>query len=92
MSLRPIQSKLFLSLQPLVLVLLDITPMMTVLEGVVMELQDCALPLLRGSQKAFSCTYMTQLLDLGTAVAGIKHRNVLDDAVLFLYFVDVKLT
>ncbi|XP_009465886.1 PREDICTED: malate dehydrogenase, cytoplasmic [Nipponia nippon] len=33
--------------QPLVLVLLDITPMMTVLEGVVMELQDCALPLLR---------------------------------------------
>ncbi|CAN8203091.1 unnamed protein product [Coccothraustes coccothraustes] len=33
--------------QPLILVLLDITPMMTVLEGVVMELQDCALPLLR---------------------------------------------
>ncbi|NP_001083335.1 malate dehydrogenase 1 S homeolog, cytoplasmic isoform mdh1 [Xenopus laevis] len=33
--------------QPLILVLLDITPMMTVLEGVVMELQDCALPLLK---------------------------------------------
>ncbi|XP_070588648.1 malate dehydrogenase, cytoplasmic isoform X1 [Erythrolamprus reginae] len=33
--------------QPLVLVLLDITPMMTVLDGVLMELQDCALPLLR---------------------------------------------
>ncbi|KAG8443938.1 hypothetical protein GDO86_009217 [Hymenochirus boettgeri] len=33
--------------QPLVLVLLDITPMMTVLEGVVMELQDCALPILK---------------------------------------------
>ncbi|KAH0621828.1 hypothetical protein JD844_023480 [Phrynosoma platyrhinos] len=32
--------------QPLVLVLLDITPMMTVLDGVLMELQDCALPLL----------------------------------------------
>lgn len=32
--------------QPLVLLLLDIPPMMTVLEGVVMELQDCALPLL----------------------------------------------
>lgn len=95
MSLRPIQSKLFLYLQPLVLVLLDITPMMTVLEGVVMELQDCALPLLRGSQKAFFLylyDVLTQLLDLGTAVAGIKHRNVLDDAVLFLYFVDVKLT
>uniref|UniRef100_A0A8C6XVR9 Malate dehydrogenase n=1 Tax=Naja naja TaxID=35670 RepID=A0A8C6XVR9_NAJNA len=33
--------------QPLILVLLDITPMMTVLDGVLMELQDCALPLLR---------------------------------------------
>ncbi|MBN3293129.1 MDHC protein, partial [Polypterus senegalus] len=33
--------------QALVLVLLDITPMLSVLEGVVMELQDCALPLLR---------------------------------------------
>ncbi|XP_056423963.1 malate dehydrogenase, cytoplasmic [Hyla sarda] len=32
--------------QPLVLVLLDITPMMGVLDGVVMELQDTALPLL----------------------------------------------
>lgn len=35
-------------LQPIVLVLLDIPPMVPVLEGVVMELQDCALPLLRG--------------------------------------------
>lgn len=33
--------------QPMILLLLDITPMMTVLEGVVMELQDCALPLLK---------------------------------------------
>ncbi|KAG7463063.1 hypothetical protein MATL_G00191460 [Megalops atlanticus] len=33
--------------QPLILVLLDIPPMLPVLEGVVMELQDCALPLLR---------------------------------------------
>ncbi len=35
--------------QPVVLLLLDITPMLPVLEGVVMELQDCALPLLRGT-------------------------------------------
>jgi len=34
--------------QPLILHLLDIAPMMTVLNGVVMELDDCALPLLRG--------------------------------------------
>ena len=33
-------------LQPLCLVLLDIEPMMTMLSGVCLELQDCALPLL----------------------------------------------
>jgi len=33
--------------QPLILHLLDITPMMGVLNGVVMEIQDCALPLVR---------------------------------------------
>lgn len=33
--------------QPLVLLLLDIPPMMGVLEGVVMEMQDCAYPLLQ---------------------------------------------
>uniref|UniRef100_A0A8C6U751 Malate dehydrogenase n=1 Tax=Neogobius melanostomus TaxID=47308 RepID=A0A8C6U751_9GOBI len=33
--------------QPIVLILLDIPPMLPVLDGVVMELQDCALPLLR---------------------------------------------
>jgi len=32
--------------QPITLLLLDIPPMMTALEGVVMELQDCSLPLL----------------------------------------------
>ncbi|RZC37720.1 Ldh 1 N domain containing protein [Asbolus verrucosus] len=37
----------FGSEQPLILHLLDIPPMMGVLEGVVMELSDCALPLLR---------------------------------------------
>ncbi|ERL94450.1 malate dehydrogenase, cytoplasmic isoform X2 [Dendroctonus ponderosae] len=34
--------------QPIILHLLDIPPMMGVLEGVVMELADCALPLLHG--------------------------------------------
>jgi malate dehydrogenase len=33
--------------QPLILNLLDITPMMEVLEGVTMEIRDCALPLVR---------------------------------------------
>ena len=35
-------------LQPISLVLLDIEAMMGVLKGVVMELIDCALPLLTG--------------------------------------------
>lgn len=39
---------LFAFLQPIILILLDIPPMLPVLDGVVMELQDCALPLLRG--------------------------------------------
>ena len=34
--------------QPIELVMLDITPMMGVLQGVAMELQDCAMPLLKG--------------------------------------------
>nr|AFM87712.1 cytosolic malate dehydrogenase [Callorhinchus milii] len=33
--------------QPLILLLLDITPMLSVLDGLLMELQDCALPLLK---------------------------------------------
>lgn len=37
--------------QPIILVLLDIPPMLPVLDGVVMELQDCALPLLRGQHR-----------------------------------------
>jgi len=32
--------------QPIILLLLDIPPMMTIVDGVVMELQDCSLPLL----------------------------------------------
>lgn len=36
--------------QPINLRLLDIAPMMGVLKGVVMELEDLALPLLRGLQ------------------------------------------
>lgn len=42
-------------LQPIILVLLDIPPMVPVLEGVVMELQDCALPLLRGESAVSVC-------------------------------------
>ena len=37
-----------MSFQPIELTLLDITPMMSSVHGVVMELQDCALTLLKG--------------------------------------------
>lgn len=36
--------------QPVILHLLDIPPMMGVLEGVVMEIEDLALPLVRGKK------------------------------------------
>jgi len=39
--------------QPINLRLLDIASMMGVLDGVVMELEDLALPLLRGKQQKF---------------------------------------
>ena len=42
--------------QTINLILLDITPMMGVLEGVVMELQDCALPLLKGMFFLWTCS------------------------------------
>ncbi|KAL4238689.1 malate dehydrogenase [Mactra antiquata] len=48
--------------QPIILVLLDIPPMMGVLEGVVMELNDCSLPLVKG----IICTH-----DLEEAFTGI---------------------
>lgn len=34
--------------QPIILHLLDIPPMMAALQGVVMEIEDCALPLVQG--------------------------------------------
>lgn len=52
-----------LVLQSLILVLLDITPMMAVLDGVLMELQDCALPLLTGD--------LNELVLVSEAGAGV---------------------
>ncbi|XP_076441964.1 malate dehydrogenase, cytoplasmic-like [Babylonia areolata] len=42
-----INGSVFGDKQELILTLLDITPMMSVLEGVIMELMDCAFPLLK---------------------------------------------
>lgn len=46
--------------QPIILVLLDIPPMLPVLDGVVMELQDCALPLLMGEPTPPHCPVLTK--------------------------------
>ena len=42
-------------LQPVVLVLLDLEALMPILRGVVMELTDCSLPLIKGTVSASSC-------------------------------------
>ena len=42
------KGEVFGSSQRINLLLLDIPPMMPVLEGVVMEIQDCAFPLVNG--------------------------------------------
>ena len=48
-------------LQPLTLLLLDIPQMMEVLKGVVMEMMDCSLPLLKGE-----CVGQTQNTQMTT--------------------------
>lgn len=58
--------------QPIVLVLLDITPMLPVLEGVVMELQDCALPLLRGTLTQNGLSWGPVLYSLCASHAVLK--------------------
>ena len=52
--------------QPIVLILLDIAPMMGVLEGVVMEMMDCALPLLK--EVIPSCNEMEAFKDVDVAM------------------------
>ncbi|XP_005989614.1 malate dehydrogenase 1Ab, NAD (soluble) [Latimeria chalumnae] len=61
--------------QPLSLVLLDITPMMGVLEGVVMELQDCALPLLREVISTDKVEVAFKDLDAAILVGSMPRRE-----------------
>lgn len=42
-------------LQPMDLVLLDIEPMLPILDGVIMELQDCSLPLVNCKSEVVVC-------------------------------------
>ncbi|XP_053731064.1 malate dehydrogenase 1Ab, NAD (soluble) [Synchiropus splendidus] len=61
--------------QPITLLLLDITPMLPVLEGVVMELQDCALPLLREIVPTDKEDVAFKDLDVAILVGSMPRRD-----------------
>ena len=70
--------------QPVVLRLLDIEPAMKALEGVVMELDDCAFPLLADVEPtsdpkvAFSGTSWTLLVGAMPRKAGMERKDLLE--------------
>jgi len=61
--------------QKLVLILLDIEPMMTALHGVVMELQDCALPLLHDVIATFKEEEGFKDIDAALLVGAMPRRE-----------------
>lgn len=61
--------------QPIILVLLDITPMMGVLDGVLMELQDCALPLLQDVIATDKEEIAFKDLDVAVLVGSMPRRE-----------------
>lgn len=69
--------------QPMVLVLLDIAPMMGMLEGVVMELQDCALPLVKSvvcscdANEAFKGADAAMLVGAMPRKEGMERKDLL---------------
>jgi malate dehydrogenase len=69
--------------QPIVLQLLEITPAMGALEGVAMELEDCAFPLLSGVvatadlEEAFRASSWALLVGSAPRRAGMERRDLL---------------
>lgn len=61
--------------QKVVLVLLDITPMLGTLGGVVMELQDCALPLLEGTVATDNADEAFTNADVAILVGAMPRRD-----------------
>src|SRR3989304_6276897 len=70
--------------QPVILQLLEITPAMKVLEGVAMELEDCAYPLLAGwvlsddVNKAFKGVYYAMLVGAKPRGPGMERSDLLE--------------
>jgi len=71
--------------QPVILQLLELTPALKALEGVVMELKDCAFPLLRGvvqtdsTQKAFEGTDFALLIGAKPRGPGMERADLLKE-------------
>ncbi|KAI8484364.1 Malate dehydrogenase, cytoplasmic [Branchiostoma belcheri] len=69
--------------QPIILTLLDIAPMMEVLKGVVMELQDCALPILQeviataDEREAFTDIDVAMLVGAMPRREGMERKDLL---------------
>ncbi|MCO6439855.1 MAG: malate dehydrogenase [Nitrococcus mobilis] len=70
--------------QPVILQLLEITPALEVLEGVVMELEDCAFPLLAGvttsdqAKVAFRDAHFILLVGAKPRGPGMERRDLLE--------------
>ena len=70
--------------QPVILQLLEITPAMGALEGVVMELNDCAFPLLEdviisdGAEVAFKDTDYALLVGARPRGPGMERKDLLE--------------
>lgn len=61
--------------QPITLLLLDINPMLPVLDGVVMELQDCAFPLLREIVPTADAKVGFEDIDVALLVGAMPRRE-----------------
>ncbi|KAK3742788.1 hypothetical protein QZH41_018181 [Actinostola sp. cb2023] len=61
--------------EPIILYLLDIPPMMAALNGVVMELQDCALPLLQGIVATADAKEAFTNIDVAILVGAMPRRE-----------------
>src|SRR4029077_14498597 len=70
--------------QPVILSLLEITPAMGALEGVVMELDDCAFPWLHGvdtsddAKKAFDGVNYAMLVGARPRTKGMERKDLLE--------------
>merc|ERR1712123_449734 len=61
--------------QPIIFHLLDIRPMMGVLEGVVMEMQDCALPLVKDAIATDDASFAFNDIDASFLVGAMPRRD-----------------